>query len=110
MEQFVDAPEQFANVAAVPVAVGKFHIFLAEVQFELHQGRVFDEGITEALDFPAEPATELLQGQAMGPGMVGVDEVSDGLGLGQVALAVEERALGEFTRKGRPAAGRSAAP
>ena len=36
---------------------------------------------------------------------MGRDEVGDGFGFGQVELAVEERALGEFTRGGLGTAG-----
>ena len=46
--------------------------------------------------FFAEASFELLGGGAEGEVGLGADEVHDGLGLGEVHLAIEECALGEF--------------
>ena len=42
-----------------------------------------------------------------GGGGLGIDEVDDGLGLGQVQLAVEKGPLGEFAGSGQACPGRA---
>jgi len=92
-------------VPAVAVPVREFDVLLAEVELELHQGGILDEGGAEGVDLVAEPTPELLQGEAVGPGVICVNEIANRLGLGEVPLAMEKGALGEFPWQGRPATG-----
>ena len=89
----------------ITIAVHKLHVFLAKVKFQFHQGRVFDQGLAKGIDFIAKTATELLDGQLMGTGMFGINEVANGLGLGKVSFAVQKGALGEFSGQRRATTG-----
>ena len=46
-----------------------------------------------------EPASELLQRQAMRPGVIGIDQVANGFSLGEVALSMKKGPLCELTRQ-----------
>ena len=89
----------------VTIAVYKLHVFLAKVKLQFHQGRVFDQGLAKGIDLIAKAATELLDGQLMGTGVFGIDEVANGLGLGEVSFAVQKGALGEFSGQRRATTG-----
>ncbi len=104
-EQLRDAIEQACYMFPITIAVHKLHVFLAKVEFQFHQGGVFDQGLAKGVDLIAEPAAELLDGQLMGTGMFGIDEVANGLGLGKVSFAVQKGALGEFSGQRRAATG-----
>ena len=90
---------------AVGVAVGELHIFFPKIKLQLHQGGVLNERRSEVADFTAEPSAKLLQGQSVGAGVIGINQIANGLGLGQVTLAVKEGPLGKLSRQGRATAG-----
>jgi hypothetical protein len=71
-------------------------VFFGEVDVGLDVGEDVDERSAEGVGFLADGAGELLVGGAEGESALGVDEVHDGLGLGEVDFAVEEGALGEL--------------
>ena len=96
---------KIGHVAPVTVAVGKLHVLFGEIELQLHQGGVLDEGLAKGVDLFAEPSAQLLQGESVGTGVIGFDEVADGFRLGQVAFAVQEGALGEFAGQSGPASG-----
>jgi len=55
-----------------------------------------DDLLLHGSGFAADGAAELLVGGPEGKGALRVDEVHDGLGLGEVHFAIEEGPLGEF--------------
>ena len=66
-----------------------------------------DPAVVDRVDPFAHRARDLPGGVGRGVGGLGVDEVDDGLGLGQVQLAVEKGPLGEFTGPGQACPGRA---
>jgi hypothetical protein len=80
-------------------------VFLGEVDVGFDVGEDVDERGAEGFGFAPDGTGELFVGGADGEGALGVDEVHDGLGLGEVHFAVEEGALGEFAGFGRAGTG-----
>ena len=79
-------------------------IVFAEVDAGFEKGDEFDEGLLDGSDAAAERASHLTGGLAgLGEGL-GFDEVANGFGLGEVELAGEEGALGEFAGVGEASA------
>jgi len=79
-------------------------VVFAEVDAGFEKGDEFDEGLLERSNAAAE-CTAHLAGGLTGLGeCLGFDEVANGLGLGEVELAGEEGALGEFAGVGEASA------
>jgi hypothetical protein len=85
----------------------KVDLLLGEIHGRLHVHAQLDQGLQQFV----HPLRELpFQGTHGGAGRLGgaaVDEVGDGLGLGQVELVVEEGAFGELAGAGAAGAQRS---
>ena len=80
-------------------------VFLGEVDVGFDVGEDVDKRGAEGFGFATDGTGELFVGGADGEGALGVDEVHDGLGLGEVHFAVKEGALGEFAGFGRAGTG-----
>ena len=89
----------------VTIAVHKLDVFLAKVELQFHQGRVFDQGFPKGIDLVAKAPSKLLYRQLVSAGVLGIDEVTYGLSLREVSLAVQKGALGEFTGQRRATPG-----
>ena len=85
--------------------VRKFHVFFREVQFQFQQSRKTNQFLTQLADGTRKISAQLIDREAVGPGVIGGDEVAHGFGLCEVKLAVEKGARREFTRTGVPATG-----
>ncbi len=83
-------------------------LLLGEVERRLDQQAQLDQRRGERVDLARERAVERARRRARRRLGAGVDQVGDGLGLGEVELVVEEGALGELAR-GRRCAGAAAA-
>ena len=79
----------------------KVDLFFGEVQRRLNQHAQVDQGIAQHGDFLRERARQRTAGAAGGHGGAGIDQVGNGLGLGQVDFVVEEGPLGKFARLGQ---------
>jgi hypothetical protein len=64
-----------------------------------------EEGVVQGADAQAEGILELGGGEARGALGARMDEVEDGLGLGQIHLVVQKGAFGEFAGLGLARAG-----
>ena len=73
-------------------------LFFGEIQRRFNQHAQMDERIAKGVDFTGELACQGAAGAAGGGFGAGVNQVSHGLGLGQIHLVVQEGALGEFAR------------
>ena len=87
------------------IAVCKLHVFVAEVELELHQGNYMQHLVPHLLEFPGESSFQLVDGNAVGCCVLGCNQVGDGLCLGEVHLSVHKCAAGEFPRFGSPGSG-----
>lgn len=86
-------------------AVGKLEFFVvAEVEFELHEGGDVEEAVAQLPESLAELSAHLADGEMVGGGVAGSDEVGYAFGLTEVHFAVEEGALGVFAGPGHAAA------
>ena len=75
---------------------------LREIQRRFDQHAQVHQCIAQIVDKGGERARERARGTACGRLGAGVDQVSDRLGLREVKLVVEKRALGELARARRP--------
>ena len=82
------------------VAVCKLYVLFREVEFQFEEGGKVEKFVAEAFDFGGHAAAHLLEGDGVGTGGGGSDEVGDGLCLCEVKGTVEEGSLGEFAREG----------
>ena len=80
-------------------------LLLREVERCLDQHAQMDQGIAQGVHLARELARERSAGAARSGFGAGVDQVGDGLGLGQVNLVVEECPLGELAGIGHAQAG-----
>ena len=86
-------------------AVGKLQfLVVGEVEFEFEQGGEVEEAFAEVGEAVGDAAPHLLHGYPMLRGITGGYEVSHGLSLREVHLAVEEGALGELPGASQTAA------
>ncbi|MCY1434585.1 hypothetical protein D9M71_506490 [compost metagenome] len=82
---------------AEDVAIGEeVDLLLGEIDGRLDVDAQLDELLRQPMDAPGELALQRAHGVARGLGGTGLDQVGDGLGLGQVELVVEEGAFAEF--------------
>ena len=75
-------------------------LLVGEVERRLDQRAQLDQRFGQRLDLVRKCAVERARRRARGRLGAGVDQVGDGLGLRQVELVVEKRALGELARPG----------
>ena len=75
-------------------------LVVAEVEFQFHEGGEMEQLVAQNGQFTAESATHLVHGHAVSSGRSGSNEVGHSFGLAQIHLAVQEGALGIFTRSG----------
>jgi hypothetical protein len=75
-------------------------LLLGEVERRLDQQAQLDQDLGEGVDLAREGAVERARRRARRGFGAGVDQIGDGLGLGEVELVVEEGALGEFAGAG----------
>ncbi len=86
----------------------KVDVLLGKVQRRLDQHAQLHDALAQGLHLLRERAAERAAGRARRRFGAGVDQVGHRLGLGQVELAVEERALGELAGLGEAQAHRRA--
>ena len=79
-------------------------VFLGEIYVSLDFGLDLEKGVGKVEDAAAEFTVKLTTGGTEGALRAGTDEVSNGLGLGEVELAVGESGAGEFAGFRRSAA------
>ena len=101
--------QRLADVAQLAAGIGllqEVDLLLGKVQRRFDQHAQPHQTLAQALHLLREHARQRAPGRARCRFGAGVDQVGHGLGLGQVELAVEEGALGEFARLGQPQAQR----
>ena len=79
-------------------AVGKLHVFLAEIQLQFHQRSDVQELFPHFGEFVAEASFELFEGNLVCSAGAGRHQVGNGFGLGEVHFAVQESTLRKLTR------------
>ena len=78
---------------------------IRKIEHGLDIGRNGEQGVVKSADPAAEGVFELGCCEPRGAFGTGLDEVEDGLGLGQVDLSIQKGALGEFAGVGLARAG-----
>ena len=105
IEQGAGAGEELVEAGLEGGAGVGGDVFFGEVDVGFDVGEDVDERRAEGFGFATDGTGELFVGGADSEGALGVDEVHDGLGLGEVHFAVEEGTLGEFAGFGRAGTG-----
>ena len=99
------APDHLVQQRCKPVPVGKFHLFLAEVEFQFDERGEFKEFRTDFGKFGGITAAQLVQGDPVLRLRARCDEVGYRLGLCEVHFPVRKRPAGELSGPGHSAAG-----
>jgi len=100
VEQHAGVVVQLRDKLIKSLTVGKFHIFLREVELQLYEGREADHAVAQGAQLGRESAAHGMQGRLLCRFGIAGNEVGYGLGLGQVHLAMQEGALGKLTGAG----------
>ena len=79
-------------------AVGKFHILLAEVEFELEKGSEVYQLLAQLFQLFGITATQLADSEAMGGSIGGVDKVGNSFDLREIQFPIKKRLAGKLTR------------
>ena len=101
---------EFADAAGDLGLRSHVNVVLGKVDASFEQRDQFDESLLDGSDAAAERSAQLAGGLASLGERLRLDQIADGLSLGEVEAAGKKSALGEFARLGQPRAPVERAP
>ncbi len=89
-----------AEIAVIILQAEILNIFVRIIQHRMEMAAQVGQVIIDGSQFFLQHTAHLAGGIGGGFGGIGLDEINDGFGLGQIQLAIQKSPLGEFTPLG----------